>query len=238
VARLGDRLAAAGYALAYDAVVRGFRPFQTLLDDIARYTSRAGTGPLRVLDVSCGVGTLARRLARDGHDVVGVDAVAELVRMARRRPAPGPGRCRFHHVDVARVPAPGAGTFDEVVSLHTVYWHPLPDAVLAACQRALRPGGHAIILAYARQARVRDTFRAVRAREGTGAAVHALRWLLPTALFERLRTFTPRYFAASELDAALRRAGFTVLETKPAFVADLSLLAWARSGGHAAPPVS
>jgi SAM-dependent methyltransferase len=238
VTRPGDWLAAAGYARTYDAVVRGFRPFQMLLDDIARYTSRAGPGPLRVLDVSCGVGTLARRLARDGHDVVGVDAVAELVRMARRRPAPGPGRCRFHHLDVARETVPGAGTFDAVVSLHTVYWHPRPDAVLAACQRALRPGGHAVVLAYTRPARVRDTFAAVRAREGTRAAGHALRWLLPTALFERLRTFTPHYFAASEIDAALRRAGFTVLETRPAFFADLSVLAWARSGGHVAPPVS
>lgn len=231
VRRALDALAARGYALAYDAVVRGFGPWDAVLDEVARYTARSGTGPLRVLDVSCGVGTVARRLARDGHTVVGLDPVARLVDVARRHPPSAPGGCTFHHMEVARESPPGAGAFDVVVSVHTLHWHPEPLAVLAACRRALRPSGHAVVLAYSRPARVLATLRQLRAREGPAPALRALRWLLPTAAFDALRDVTPRYFSATTLAALLAEAGFEALEIRETFLARLSLLAWARIRG-------
>ncbi|HEU5324132.1 MAG TPA: class I SAM-dependent methyltransferase [Methylomirabilota bacterium] len=231
---LVERLLAVGYGLSYDLVVRGFAPYQALLDEIAALAARslpAGTAPAaaRVLDVSCGTGTVAARLAADGYSVVGVDAVGHLVSVARDRLAHEP-RLAFHHLDVARDPVPGAGTYDVLVSMHTLYWHPDPQGTLAACRRALRPGGHGIFLTYGRPARVGRTFHGVRAARGTRDALRALRWLVPTAMFETLRGVEPRYLSVDEFHAALGGAGFRVLEARETFLAGISRLAWTQAG--------
>src|SRR2546422_6712474 len=102
-------------------------------------------------------------------------------------------------------------------------------ALLAACRRALKPGGHAIFLTYNRPARVIQTFREVRRSEGLGAAVRALRWLVPTTAFERFRDCEPRYMSETELREALDRACFGVLEAHRTFLAGLSHLACVRA---------
>src|SRR3990172_2592543 len=180
IRRVIERLLAVGYGLTYDAVVRGFGPFEALLDEVAQKKRGAG-------------GT------------------------------PGPV---FRHLDVARDPPPGAETFDALVSMHTLYWHPAPRALLDGCRRALKPGGHAVFLTYSRPARVGRTFREVWKREGCASALRALRWLVPTALFEMLRDFEPRYLTRDEFHAALAGAGFEILESRETFLAGISLLAW------------
>ena len=236
IRRVIERLVAAGYGLTYDAVVRGFRPYEALLDEVAGFLARSapasGRGSTKVLDVACGSGTVAFRLAREGYAVVGLDAVEHLVEVARKRGRPQAGPAPvFHHLDVARDPLPGAGTFEALVSMHTLYWHPAPKALLDGCRRALKPGGHAVILTYSRPARVGQTFKEVRARDGLGSALRALRWLVPTALFEMLRGFEPHYLSREEFHAALAGAGFEVLESRETFLAGISLLAWVRKHG-------
>ena len=233
IRRMIEHLIAVGYGLTYDAIVKGFQPYEALLDEIAELLARSAPASDRrmtkVLDVACGSGTVAFRLARDGYAVVGLDAVEHLVQVARdksrSRAEPGPV---FHHLDVARDPVPGAGTFDMLVSMHTLYWHPDPRGLLEGCRRALRAGGHAVFLTYSRPARVVTTFRQIRARQGLGAAVRALRWLLPTAVFEMLRQYEPHYLSRGEFHAALAGAGFEVLESRETFLAGISLLAWVR----------
>jgi SAM-dependent methyltransferase len=235
VPRTLERLIARGYGLTYDVVVRGFPPYDALLDEVAALVGRERTDGrrLRVLDVSCGIGTVAARLARDGHLVTGVDGVPYLIDVAREKLSGIGGRSlAFHHADIARDEVPGAGTYDVVVSMHTLYWHPQPEAVLAACRRALRPGGHALFLTYGRQARVWKTFDEVRADLGVLAATRALRWLVPTAVFEAFRDCEHRYLAPGAFHGALAKAGFDVLEARRTFLAELSLLAWARASGR------
>ncbi|MGH7279603.1 MAG: methyltransferase domain-containing protein [Candidatus Rokuibacteriota bacterium] len=230
-----ERLIAIGYGWTYDAIVRRFQPHLAMLDEIAALVARSANGAVSVrattvLDVSCGIGTVAARLAREGYSVVGVDAVEHLVSVARNSTPIGPGpNPSFHHLDVAYDVVPGAGSYDVLVSMHTLYWHPDPDGLLAACRRALRPGGHGVFLTYARPAHVVPTFRAVRRRHGMLAALRALRWLLPTALFERFRQCDHRYFSGEEFHDRLTRAGFDVVEARTTFLDDISLLAWVRS---------
>jgi SAM-dependent methyltransferase len=235
-----ERLIAISYGLMYDAVVRGFAPYEALLAEIAGLVKRAATPGLptatRVLDVSCGTGTLAARLARDGWTVVGIDSVAHLVEVGRRHHSDSGLSLSFHHADAARDPIPGAGSFDVLVSMHTLYWHPDPKALLAACRRALRPGGHAVFLTYTRPARVVATFAEVRRQRGWWEALRALRWLVPTALFELFRRVKRRYLGQAEFEAALRDAGFAVLETRETFLAGISLLAWTRTGAGSGTP--
>src|SRR2546425_6682289 len=227
-----ERLIAVGYGLTYDAVVPGSPPYERLPEEITTLVARSAPAGVSstVLDVSCGTGTVAARIAALGYRVTGVDAVGHLVDVARghwrRRGLP----LTFEHHDIASgPPPPGEATFDVIVSMHTLYWHPRPEALLAACRRALKPRGHAIFLTYGRPARVRDTFGAIRARQGTVEALRALRWLLPTALFETLRHVDRRYLNEREFCAAVAAAGFEVLESRETFLAGISRLAWTRA---------
>ena len=225
-----DALAARLYAAGYDATVSGFGPYERLADEIADFIERGvGGGSARVLDVACGTGTLAQRLARRGHVVTGIDAVPGLVEAARHRsPVALANRLAFTARDVALAGPPGVTAFDAVVALHTLYWHPYPERLLRACWAALRPGGHAIVVAYGRAATVRRTLAAVCRADGAGAAVGALRWLVPTAAFEALRRIPKRYVDEAGIRGHLTRAGFVVRETRSTFLGGVSLIAWAQ----------
>ncbi len=230
--RVVERLIAVGYGLTYDAIVSGFQPYEALLGEVTWFVARSASGSRRstkVLDIACGTGTVAFRLARNGYAVVGLDAIGHLVEVARRRGRSQPVLpVTFQHLDLAHDPLPGAGTFDALVSMHTLYWHPNPEGLLEGCRRALKPGGHGVFLTYSRPAGVVPTFREIRAREGLLAAVRALRWLVPTAVFGMLRQYEPHYLSREEFHRALTGAGFEVLESRETFLAGISLLAWVR----------
>jgi 2-polyprenyl-3-methyl-5-hydroxy-6-metoxy-1,4-benzoquinol methylase len=229
-----EQLLAKSYGLMYDAVVSGFAPYDQLLDEVFAYLARsapirAGESSPTVLDISCGVGTVAARLAARGYTVTAVDSVGHLVDVARRRHGHLAPSLRFENVDVAVASVPGAGTFDTVLSMHTLYWHPRPDAVLSACRRLLKPGGHAVFLTYSRPARVFRTFDNVRREKGLGQAIHSLRWLVPTAIFEMLRQVDRRYLTEADFHAGLRAAAFEILDSRETFLAGISRLAWVRA---------
>jgi 2-polyprenyl-3-methyl-5-hydroxy-6-metoxy-1,4-benzoquinol methylase len=222
------------YGISYDAVVRRFPPYEAMLDEIVGFVARsvppeAEPRATRVLDVACGIGNVSLRLAAEGYAVVGIDGVKHLVELAREKGKPRGANLTFQHVDIARGVVPAAGSFDVLVSMHTLYWHPDPSGLLEGCRRALKPGGHAIFLTYDRPAHVRRTFRAVRQSQGLRAAVASLRWLLPTMAFEFFRESEHRYLDAAEFHETLRRAGFEVIESRHTFLSGLSHLAWCRT---------
>jgi len=226
-----ERLIAVGYGLAYDAVVSGFPPYERLLEEITTLVVRSASASAgaTVLDVSCGTGTVAARIAALGYRVTGVDAVAHLVDVAHDHWASRKLPLSFEHRDLASNPLPSDASFDVIVSMHTLYWHPNPEALLAACRRALKPGGHAIFLTYGRPAHVMSTLTAVHARGGVVEALRSLRWLVPTAVFEGLRHVDHRYLSEDDFRAALVSAGFDVLQVRETFLAGISRLAWTRA---------
>ena len=235
-----ERVIAAAYGFTYDVIVESFEPYQALLAEIRGFVERTYAGAdrasVKILDVACGTGTVALELARHGFSVTGVDVVAPLVRIARERSAAAPDRLEFEHGDVAADPIPGAGSYDVVVSMHTLYWHPNRAALLDGCRRALKPGGHALFLTYSRPARVARTFGEIKARQGTLSALRALRWLVPTALFESFRDYEPHYMGEEEFHGLLSAAGFQVIEARRTFLAGISHLAWVRSNVETIPP--
>ena len=98
-----------------------------------------------VLDVCCGAGAQARALAREGFAVVGVDASATMIGLARGRSPDIP----FHHLEAGTMRY--QGDFD--AALVSLALHEMDEgtrqAVWAAMRRAVRPGGWLVAMDYA-----------------------------------------------------------------------------------------
>ncbi|HTZ30623.1 MAG TPA: class I SAM-dependent methyltransferase [Streptosporangiaceae bacterium] len=97
-------------------------------------------GARTVLELGCGTGNDAARLADAGFSVTAIDLSAEAIGQARRRFGP---KARFAVADMTqRLPFPD-GDFDAVMS--NVAMHMFPDdvtrAVFAEVRRLVRPGG-------------------------------------------------------------------------------------------------
>jgi 2-polyprenyl-3-methyl-5-hydroxy-6-metoxy-1,4-benzoquinol methylase len=97
----------------------------------------------RVLDVACGNGNYARRLARAGADVTAFDVAAPFVDAARRRTTPADGRVAYHLADAtdeASVLAVGGShTFDSAVCSMALMDLPTLDPLLRALKTLLKP---------------------------------------------------------------------------------------------------
>ncbi len=90
----------------------------------------------RVLDVGCGAGAFAARLAERAAHVDAVDASAAMIEAAERR---APANVTCIRVDVMKLPLP-AEHYDAIVSITALHHLPLHDA-LRHLAPALRPGG-------------------------------------------------------------------------------------------------
>ena len=102
---------------------------------------------LDVLEVGFGGGRqLSRLLAATEGRVAGVEPSEVMISRARRRfrRAIETSRLRLVHADVAAMPFDG-GSFDRVVSVHTIYFWPDAEAGLREIARVLRPNGSVVI---------------------------------------------------------------------------------------------
>jgi thioesterase domain-containing protein/precorrin-6B methylase 2/acyl carrier protein len=102
----------------------------------------------RILDVGCGNGWYARRLARAGAHVVAVDFSPALLARARAR-AEAAGLAIVHEVVDLTQPAAlaplGAGAFDAAACLMVLMDVARVEPVFAALAGALRPGGRVVV---------------------------------------------------------------------------------------------
>jgi SAM-dependent methyltransferase len=114
---------------------------------------RLPPGCRTALDVGCGTGRFARRLARLGLEVDAVDRSAEVLRAARAAPAPPAGRVRYLLADITATALP-AGRYDCVSCLASL--HHLPFATVATLREALAPGGVLVVLGCYRQRTAAD----------------------------------------------------------------------------------
>lgn len=230
-----DRMVSVGYGVVYDFVFDHFPPYPALQREIlallaAAVPEAASRRDVRVLEVGCGPGNLTLAIAEAGFTVVGVDAYDGLLEVAReKRRARHLPNLAFRQGDVARGNTFPPGSFDQVVSVHSLYVHPEPARLLAEVSRLLKPGGHAVFVNHTRRHGLGATVRTLAARQGLRAALQALVWVLPNAIFEATRMRVgPHYWAEEEFAARVRAAGFTVLAVRRTFLNDASILVWAR----------
>jgi SAM-dependent methyltransferase len=113
----------------------------------------AARRPGDVLDVGCGDGLLAARLAPVSHSVTAIDPDAAAVERARRRLAGHPA-VTVQHVDFLEFD-PGDRRFDLVTFVASLHHMPLRPALLRA-RGLLRAGGELAVVGLAANRTARD----------------------------------------------------------------------------------
>jgi SAM-dependent methyltransferase len=142
-----------------------------------------------VLDLGCGAGRHARRLAANGYDVTGIDLSERSIDEARGRSAPN---VRFRRQDVRR--PFGSRQFDCVFSLFTSFGYfddPAEDlTVVRNIERSLKADGR-LVLDYLN---VRDAERHLRPEETIerdGVAYRLTRWIDARHIHKRIAVEDP-----------------------------------------------
>jgi ubiquinone/menaquinone biosynthesis C-methylase UbiE len=126
----------AGHGLISDAQREAWH------DLLSRLVGRA---PQRVLDVGCGTGFLALRLAELGHTVSGVDLSGQMIEQARRKAEQAALEIVFRVADGADLDSADEA-YDLVVARHVIWNLPDPERGVAEWLRVLRPGGRLLLV--------------------------------------------------------------------------------------------
>ncbi|MFE5175010.1 class I SAM-dependent methyltransferase [Streptomyces sp. NPDC057651] len=140
------------------------------------------------LDIGCGTGRFARRLAGRGYEVDALDPSAEVIAEAEA----GGGGPRFWRADVTATDLP-EGRYDVITCLASL--HHMPFATVTRLRAALAPGGALLVLGCYAGVTPRDLV-AVPANAAARAAVHVA---------DRLRGAAP-----PPLKAPVRRPDMTL----------------------------
>ncbi|MGW7064020.1 class I SAM-dependent methyltransferase [Streptomyces sp. NPDC054904] len=124
--------------------------------NVARHPGILRAMPKRcgdALDVGCGDGLLARRLAGQAKRVTGVDTSPEMISCARDLAADCP-ELTFIEGDFLTADLPAAG-YDFICSVTTIH-HMDFEAALIRMRELLRPGGTLVVVGLAREANVAE----------------------------------------------------------------------------------
>lgn len=170
--------------------IRDPAAYAATLDRVRAYLSAAD----RVLEVGCGTGTTAVALAEAAGRITATDIAPGMIQIARARIAEAGAQ------NVTATPgAPGDGTlpqgpYDAVMAFNLLHLVADLDAVLANVAQLTRPGGHFLSKTPCLQGAV---------------------WLRPVIAVARLAGKAPAiaYLDRAGLQAAIRRAGFEIVET-------------------------
>lgn len=99
----------------------------------------------RIVDLGCGNGRLARRLAASGNEVTGVDNSEEQIRLALSAQSDSPARPRFVLAPMEHTGLPDA-SFDLAVISQALHHASDPAATIREAHRLLAPGGRVLVL--------------------------------------------------------------------------------------------
>jgi SAM-dependent methyltransferase len=122
-------------------------PLGRITDALEEHLLLDRIGPacgLRVLDVGCGDGVLATRLAQGGARVTGLDASADMIAAARSRANAAGVEVDLVEADADDLPFPD-GHFDSVVSVATLCFVDDPRQAIREMVRVLQPGSRLIL---------------------------------------------------------------------------------------------
>jgi 2-polyprenyl-6-hydroxyphenyl methylase/3-demethylubiquinone-9 3-methyltransferase len=154
---------------------------------------------LRILDIGCGGGLLSEPMARLGAEVVGADAAARNIPVARLHAEQSGLAIDYRHTTAEDMAAAGE-RFDVVLNMEVVEHVADPQAYLTACQMLLKPGGLMICSTLNRNPK--SFFMAIVGAEWV------MRWL-PKGTHDWSKFITP-----DELYDLIRKAGLSPVDRK------------------------
>ena len=96
----------------------------------------------KVLDVGCGGGILSEAMARAGAEVTGIDLADKSLKIAKLHGLESGVKVEYRKVPVEQLAAEQPGQFDVVTCMEMLEHVPDPGAIIEACKRLLKPGGH------------------------------------------------------------------------------------------------
>lgn len=204
VRRLFDRIAG-----RYDLITR-LLSFGLDRGWKARVAALSAARPgLRALDLACGTGDIAFALAARGAHVVALDITYRMLQLARRKRG-GP---LFVTGDMLALPF-GDGAFDIVTTGYGLRNVPDISSAISEARRVLQPGGTFLSLDFNRPANpvVRGAYLAYLTAVGS-----ALGYMLhrDPDTYRYIPESIRRYPGAFEVNAIIRRAGFSQSEYLP-----------------------
>ena len=186
-------------------------PFKTLHEinglRLGYIAERAPLAAARVLDVGCGGGLLCEGMAERGARVVGIDRAPENIAVAHLHATERGLSIDYRCIDVEALAADAPGTFDIVTCLEMLEHVPEPQRVVAACAKALRPGGAAFFSTINRNLKS-FVFAIV-------SAEYVFGWL-PRGTHEYVKLVRPAELAGACRQAGLEVADLTGLHFNPA----------------------
>lgn len=109
-----------------------FPAVEALMDEVTN---------LRICDLACGQGRVARYLASLGARVVGIDLSTNLLEIARRHEEAEPQGIEYLQADARHLDSEALGMFDGVVCCMALMDIPDLTPTLRSVSRILRPGG-------------------------------------------------------------------------------------------------
>ena len=192
---------------AFNAARRDF-----LFDRIARHFGRTaaakdGLDGLSILDVGCGAGLLCEPLAARGAEVVGIDATARNIEIARWHAAQGGHAIHYRHALAEDVVETGE-RYDVVLNMEVIEHVSDPARLMQDCARLVKPGGMMVV------ATLNRTLRSFGI--AIVGAEYILGWL-PKGTHDWRRFLKP-----AEIEAMLTPSGLAVTELAGASFSPLS----------------
>jgi 2-polyprenyl-6-hydroxyphenyl methylase/3-demethylubiquinone-9 3-methyltransferase len=150
----------------------------------------------RVLDVGCGGGILAESMVQRGAEVTGIDLGEKALKVARLHSLESGVKVDYRLVAVEALAVEEPESFDVVTCMEMLEHVPDPAAVISACSRLVKPGGHVFFSTINRNPKA-YLFAVV-------GAEYVLN-MLPKGTHEYEKFIKP-----SELSSYVRRSGLTV----------------------------
>lgn len=185
-------------AAFWDRIARRYA--NDAIEDMAGYERTVGRtrallqGAGSVLEIGCGTGTTALRLAPDVGHIVGTDLAGEMVAIAREKAeAQGCSNVEFE-VAAADHPPGLAGSFDAVLAFNVLHLVADRAAALRQVRNLLKPGGLFVSKTPCLSEMSPLLRLAVPVAQALGKAPHVA------------------FFAARDLASEIECAGFTIVE--------------------------
>ena len=101
-------------------------------------------GRLKILDIGCGPGFFSIIMAKQGHDVTGVDVTPNMLEEARANAAAQGVSPEFRQMD-SHEPDFADNTFDLIISRNVTWTLYAPEKAYAEWKRILKPGGRLLL---------------------------------------------------------------------------------------------